>query len=357
MKPLSTLFFDPAPGPAWTAPEARPSDRFIPPAVLRSSFLQSVLASSRLRAGRGRELVRASHERVFDDCAGARLSGWYAPAAAADPLGLVVLIHGWGGGADSVYVAGGGGVFRRHGFSVFRLNLRDHGGTHHLNEGLFYATLIEETTAAVRRAAQLEPGRPVFLVGFSLGGNFALRVGLQAEADPIPGLVHVAAISPLLDPARASEAIDHHPVFRWYFMRKWKKSLGRKQELYPWRYDFSPTLRKKTVMDATWDLLERYSPYQTPAEYFDLYTLTGNRLSRLQTAATIITAADDPIIPADDFRDLRLNPRTRLIVHPHGGHCGFVSRPLGDAWHETYLVRLFQGFLADSGKNQDAEKT
>jgi uncharacterized protein len=44
----------------------------------------------------------------------------------------------------------------------------------------------------------------------------------------------------------------------------------------------------------------------------------------------IITALDDPFIPVEPFRDPSVggNPAIRLIITPHGGHCGFVSTPV-----------------------------
>ena len=61
-------------------------------------------------------------------------------------------------------------------------------------------------------------GVPAFIVGFSLGGNFALRIARRCRREPIDNLRHVFCISPVLDPEKATAAaIDYlkelHGIF------------------------------------------------------------------------------------------------------------------------------------------------
>jgi predicted alpha/beta-fold hydrolase len=85
-------------------------------------------------------------------------------------------LHGWEGSVDSTYLQRCGRSLYRHGYDIFRLNFRDHGDSHHLNSGIFYAVLLEEVYQAVIQAAEFARGGPVFMIGFSLGGNFVLRI-------------------------------------------------------------------------------------------------------------------------------------------------------------------------------------
>ena len=64
------------------------------------------------------------------------------------------------------------------GFDVFRLNFRDHGDTHHLNPGLFHSCRLEEVVHALADLQDRLQARRWCLAGFSLGGNFSLRVWL-----------------------------------------------------------------------------------------------------------------------------------------------------------------------------------
>ena len=79
------------------------------------------------------------------------------------------------------------------------------------------------------------------VLGFSLGGNFALRV---ARALQIPTL----AICPAIDPEATMRAIDAGWTgYRWYFIRKWHRALKAKQQAFPDRYDFSPARRQRDL--------------------------------------------------------------------------------------------------------------
>jgi pimeloyl-ACP methyl ester carboxylesterase len=102
--------------------------------------------------------------------------------ALPESRGLVVLLHGWEGSARSNYILDTGGELLSRGFDVFRLNFRDHGDTHHLNPELFSSNRIEEVVEAVALVQQQYAPRRLAVAGFSLGGNFALRVALRAPA-------------------------------------------------------------------------------------------------------------------------------------------------------------------------------
>jgi predicted alpha/beta-fold hydrolase len=49
----------------------------------------------------------------------------------------------------------------------------------------------------------------------------------------------------------------------------------------------------------------------------------------------------DPIIPINDFYDLKLNEHIRLVIHPHGGHNGFITGYTLKSWYENKIIRLF----------------
>ena len=64
----------------------------------------------------------------------------------------------------------------------------------------------------------------------------------------------------------------------------------------------------------------------------------GGALARLRVPATILTAADDPIIPVTDFHGLTLAPGTELDIAPAGGHCGFIRDLSLRSWTEDYIA-------------------
>src|SRR5690606_24041711 len=119
----------------------------------------------------------------------------------------VILLHGWEGCADSQYMLSTGALAYRLGYDVFRLNFRDHGRTHALNEGLFHSCRLEEVLRAVSEIVAMIRPRRTLLIGYSLGGNFALRVAAQAP-DRGLSLSRVIAICPVLRPHSTMRALE-----------------------------------------------------------------------------------------------------------------------------------------------------
>ena len=314
---------------------------FQPPWYLRSGQIQTILASIPFRA-RGKNPARAAaREMIIKTPQGVRLQGYHSSREPAISRGLVILLHGWEGSAESTYIACTGKALYQRGYDIFRLNFRDHGSSHHLNRGLFYAVLLEEVFQAVLQISRHAKEKQVFLVGFSLGGNFALRIAREMRQAPIDNLRHVAAISPVLDPLKATVRIDRQALIRRYFLKKWLQSLQIKQGLFPDAYDFSEVLKLNTIMAVTDKMLDQYSDFNSASEYFKAYSILNDAIDDLSVPTTIITAADDPIIPVGDFYQLKLNHRTELIIHTHGGHNGFIDGFYLKSWYEQELANWF----------------
>src|SRR5690349_15221467 len=143
---------------------------FQPPFWLRNAHLQSVLPGVLLHpraTRRAAPLLRASRQHILDCGDGVRLMGWHASAGPVPSEHLVVLLHGWEGSSESTYVLGLGQALFEQGFDVFRLNLRDHGPTHHLNRDLFHSCRLSDVVGAVKRLQTMFPAHTLSLAGFS----------------------------------------------------------------------------------------------------------------------------------------------------------------------------------------------
>ena len=325
------------------------ADDYRPARWLRNAHVQSVLGSSPLRRRVGERSLAAcgavTTEHLVDGGDGVRLQGLHSVVPGVEPRGLVLLLHGWEGSVDSSYMRLTTAQMLKCGFEVFRLNFRDHGNTHHLNEGLFHSNRIDEVVHAAREVARRFPLRPMSVAGYSLGGNFALRLALHAPAAGLP-LAHVAAVCPVLDPARTMDAMEQGlPLYMWYFERKWRGSLARKRSLFPDHHDFDDSALGLRMRPLTQWMVERYTDFGTLERYFDGYSIAGDRLAGLQVPASILMAADDPVIPVADFRALRLPTGSTLEISPWGGHCGFIQNAALDGFAERWIAAQLVGAL------------
>jgi hypothetical protein len=314
---------------------------FNPPAWLRNRHLQSMLASTGARRGpiarRAAPLIEVQREMLLDCGGGVRLQCFRSTPPRGRGL-PVVLLHGWEGSAESLYVLSLGQQLFDRGFDVLRLNLRDHGDTHHLNRGLFHSCLLPEVVGATHALQAALGGKPLRLVGFSLGGNFMLRVGAQARTANLD-LARIIAVSPVLDPSDTLRALEGGFVgYPLYFVRKWWRSLLKKQAAWPAHYDFAQLRRVRDLRRLTAELISRFTDFGSLEEYLDGYSITGARLQGLEAPATIITSRDDPIIPAGGLERLAHPRALRIVVTRFGGHCGFLDRLTGPTWVERLIL-------------------
>ena len=300
------------------------------------SILPSILPHGRLRRSAA-GMLAASRELILDCGEGVRLQAFHS--APARPRGCIaILLHGWEGSAGAYYIVALANRLFTAGVDVIRLNLRDHGDTHHLNEGIFHSCRLAEVCGAVAAVQAMFPGVPPWLAGFSLGGNFALRVAASEDAR-LGALAGAIAISPVLHPDSAMIAMERGlPLYQAYFVRKWRRSLRRKQQL--WR----PALVREEIfglgnLRRMTDVLVRdHTQFAAIGEYLDGYAITGGRLATLKTQAVILAALDDPIIPAADLGRLAVSPLLRVVTMPQGGHMGFLVSPFQPSWVNGFVL-------------------
>ncbi len=345
----------PDPATSWLPPSVHLDESFSPSRWLRNRHIQSILPSlpARFRwlAPRLAPLLAASRTLLLDCGDGVRLQAFHtrarraAEARAADRARprVAVLLHGWEGSADSLYVLSLAAQLSERGCDVVRLNLRDHGGTQHLNRELFHSCRLPEVIGAVRHVQGLFQGAPLGLAGFSLGGNFMLRVAAEAATARLE-IEKVVAISPVLDPVATLEALERgFRAYHSYFIRKWTRSLRLKQQAWPEDYDFAPLVRLAGLRAVTAELVRRFTMFASLEEYLNGYGIVGERLASLSVPSTIITALDDPIIPARDLARLAPSPALHLVVTRWGGHCGFLDHPARWTWAERLAAAELAG--------------
>lgn len=333
---------------------------FRPPRGLGNPHVQSVLASSGLRRwfarNRGDPIECDAIEHILNCGDGVRLQAFHTAQRRFDAaLGLVVLLHGWEGSSRSTYLRNTGTRLLDEGFDVVRLNFRDHGDTHHLNPELFHSCRIEEVVGAVAAIQRQFAPRTLAIAGFSLGGNFALRVALNAPAAGI-ALNYALAVCPVISPAAGLFGLERGPWFyERYFLHKWRGSLRRKRDLFPERDWFSASELGGNLRELTHALVLRHTGFDSLDAYLDGYSIAGDRLRNLHVPATILTAADDPVIPVEDFRALQLPPHVELDIAEHGGHCGFISDLTLRSFTDDYIAERMLVHLAGHAMDNVAQ--
>lgn len=325
------------------------TDQFKPSFGLKNTHLQTILSSvgprKRLVSKRFQPYSIRQIEYHLDGGDGIRLTGFHNQATKTRSDKLAILIHGWEGSHNSTYMQSMAMMLLENGIDVFRLNLRDHGDTHHLNEGVFNSTLIDEVMAAVEDLQVKLPYQQTHLIGFSLGGNFGLRLAALAHDHNIE-LASVAAFCPAIHAAQSNVVLNQagNWVYGQYFVKKWKRSLRKKLEHWP-EYSFGPELDKmKTLDEMNTAFIPKYTAFKDIDAYFDAYAISGSMLEKTIAPCFLHFAKDDMIIPVEGVNDLAPNPDVHVTVTEYGGHCGYITNWKGDCWQDQRVLEIIKSF-------------
>jgi uncharacterized protein len=154
----------------------------------------------------------------------------------------------------------------------------------------------------------------------------------------------VAAVSPVIELEACVRALERrsNAIYQWNFVRGLRARMRRKHQCFPGRFPMErlPGLRTVRQFDAAFT-----APHFGFASAEDYYHRASAMrvVNRIRVPALVISAADDPFVPAELFRNpaLTSNPHLKVVVPPHGGHCGFLEHASGEHdgyWAERQIV-------------------
>jgi uncharacterized protein len=258
----------------------------------------------------------------------------------------ILALHGLNGSSNSHYMKGIAAKAFARGMNVVRLNQRNCGGTEHLSAGLFHSGLTEDARHIIGELASVDGLTSIAVAGYSLGGNLALKLaGEFGDAAPA-ALTAIVAISPIIEIGDCTRALERREniLYEWNFVRELKKRMLRKEQHWPGLFDLTKLGSIRTVRQFDNVFTAPHFGFEDAEDYY--YRCSAMRIvDRIAVPALIITAADDPFVPAEPFRSrvLAANPHIELHITRHGGHCGFIGPRSGDDdgyWAEKQIVEF-----------------
>lgn len=300
----------------------------------------------------------APEARIFDVGPDARVLAHCHWQPAPTTRLVVVLLHGLESSSDAHYIRGLAAKAWARGWNVVRLNQRTCGGTEHLSRGLYHSGLTADPLAVLTELRERNGFDALALVGYSLGGNLALKLAGELGEERPPWLRAVAAVSPVMELETCVRAIERREnrLYEWNFCRSLQARMRRKAKAWPGAFDLTGLWRIWSI--RAFD--ERYTaPHHGFAGASDYYHRASamRTIDRVRTPTLILTAEDDPFVPPDPFRTpaVRGNPHITTLVTAHGGHCGFMAEPNGydGYWAEQVAIEFVAQFAEGAGRRGD----
>jgi predicted alpha/beta-fold hydrolase len=252
--------------------------------------------------------------------------------------GQLVFLHGLEGSADAGYITSLSQAALERGWGVHRLNMRTCGGTEQLSETMYHSGLTSDPLFVLHRLFA-DHGGPLFLVGFSLGGNVTLKLaGEVGDAEFLAGCV---AISAPIDLAAAVRAVDKGSNFFYSrrFVSRLRDRVRRKAACQPDLYSEKGLESVKTV----WEFDDRVTAplfgFGSAANYYATQSAI-NFLPHIRIPTLVVVAKDDPLVPFETYNApvFKSNSALELVVTEKGGHLGFIARGKPRFWLDNVVV-------------------
>lgn len=241
---------------------------------------------------------------------------------------LLLALHGLEGSSSAHYVRGLLAQARMRGWRALALNFRGCSGDMNRLVRSYHSGETGDLSELVRRA-QDESDR-IVLAGFSLGGNVLVK-WLGELGDSAPREIRAAvALSVPFDLALCARTLDGPGFWTWLYRTRFLHSLKRKslQKLrkFPGAADEERVRRARTLFEFDDALTARLHGFAGAEDYY-AQSSSANYVERVRVPLLLISAEDDPFIPA------RCVPRTttrsvEVELSARGGHLGFVEGPI-----------------------------
>jgi uncharacterized protein len=263
------------------------------------------------------------------------------------PKGELILVHGLEGSSASGYARSMVHAALERGWMTHRFNMRGCGGADDLAVTGYHAGQTSDLLAFLRdrrRASSL----PLFVIGFSLGGNVTLKLAGELEAGAPELLAGVCAVSAPIDLAASVAALGQPQnfIYQGRFLDRLKDRIRRKNRLSPNVYTLEHLPKINSIQDFDDHYTARLFGFGTAANYFR--TQSSNQfLDRIRVPTLLVQAKDDPLVPFRmyDHPAIGANPRITLLAVEHGGHLGFLARGKPRFWLDQTVLDWAEGNL------------
>jgi predicted alpha/beta-fold hydrolase len=238
---------------------------------------------------------------------------------------VALLVHGLCGSHRSGTVVRVAALLLRQGMRVVRLDLRGAGLGLGLARKTYTGACSQDVRAAAEEVGRWCPRSPLYLAGFSLGGNLVLKAAGEAAAEPLANLAGVAAVAPPIDMERCADllATRRNRLYERYFVRNLVRFVAWQQGHYP----DSPRTQfpRRTTLRQFDDLYT--APLWGFRDAADYYRQASSLplVSRIEVPALLLTARDDPFIAVQPFEELPAAAHREVEIAENGGHLGFLG--------------------------------
>ncbi len=262
---------------------------------------------------------------------------------------LVAVFHGLEGSSRSHYALHTMRALAARGWRGVVPHFRGCSGEPNRAPRAYHSGDFEEIDWIARRLRARAGAAPLFLAGFSLGGNALLKWCGETGRLAASVARAAAAVSAPLDLHAAGDALERgfNRVYTHNFLRTLKPNMLAKLERFPGLFDAAALRRARTMREFD-DIVT--APLHGFRDTDDYWKRSSSKpvLGAIAVPSLIVNACNDPFLPAAALpTTAQVSAHTRLLLPRSGGHVGFVDGAFpGDfCWLTGVLLSFFEETL------------
>ncbi|MGM5471116.1 YheT family hydrolase [Flavobacteriaceae bacterium LMO-SS05] len=241
---------------------------------------------------------------------------------------LIILLHGLEGHSKRPYITGTAKLFNENGIDAVAVNFRGCSGEPNLKYRSYHSGATEDLEEVIQYIISTKEYPQIYIKGFSLGGNIALKY--VGECNPIPSQIKGAiAVSVPCNLQGSSTELHklknkpYHDRFKRYLVGK----LKQKQQQF---FDEISTVdieSIKTLKDFDDVYTSKAHGFKDALDYYQQSSCL-QYLQNIKIPTLVINALNDSFLSPECYpvKEAKHNPNLFLEMPKHGGHVGFIDK-------------------------------
>lgn len=257
---------------------------------------------------------------------------------------VLILLHGLEGSAQRPYITGSAKLASAQGYDVCAVNYRGCSGVTNTLYRSYHSGATEDLDAVVQHLLKKNSYDEIFIKGFSLGGNLALKYIGEGRDLPeqIKGVVAVSAPCDLHSSLKQL-LLPKNYLYSLRFKDHLIAKLRLKQKVFPSKISDADIANIKTLKDFDDIYTSRAHGFKDALDYYKTCS-SLQFLPRIAISTLIINAKNDSFLGPECYphKEAEENNSIFLEIPDSGGHVGFYG-----SQNTTYTEKRALKFFAD----------
>lgn len=249
---------------------------------------------------------------------------------------LIIILPGLEGKSNSLYSRAVIHYFNQNGWDACGMNYRGCSGEPNRLLRGYHMGASDDVEYVTQHAIQNHGYKNIVLIGYSLGGNLALKYAGEKGDDFPEEVKSLVAFSAPLDieasDARLNEWYNWH-YLKWFMFPLNRKANQKKRQFPEALKDYRGVLFSGNFTYFDTKFTAPANGYPTVQEYWSASSARPH-LAKIKVPSLLVSSKDDTFISANCFpiEEAEQNPNLFLEMPERGGHCGFIRSFKEKTW-------------------------